>query len=1017
MRVSIVKKGLPEEEILAGSGKADERAMLMLDATPLACTMIDKNYNCLDCNKEALRLFGVSSKQEYTKRFFEFWPDLQPDGLNSLEKSRTFFKKAFDDGYAVLDWLHVINGEPMPAEVTLVCVEYGGDQVLAGFTRDLRSLKEEEAKTREAYELAQLMLEHAPLVVMLWGEEMSILDCNQEALRVFGLPSKKEYLDRFFEFAPEYQPNGMTTQDFFVKLHTMIFKETEFAQSVWTHKHAVTGEEIPFHIVLVRIKYKNGYAAISYAHDLRERNATIAKIREADERAHILFDTAPLACFMFDKEHNVLDCNQEIVKLLGLPDKEFYIKRYQELSAEYQPCGTLSVEMAANYDRIAFEKGFTRFEWMHKKLNGDLLPTEITLVRVKYRGKNAVAGYIRDLTEQKAMIQLAQQQAASDAANRAKSSFLATMSHEIRTPMNAILGITEIHLQDEKLSEETRNALNMIYNSGYSLLNIINDILDLSKIEAGKLELMQVNYDVASLINDTVHLNAMLFDNKLVEFDLHVEENIPAVLFGDEQRIKQILNNLLSNAFKYTDSGTVTMSVAVEHAPNAEANQTTLVFKVSDTGQGMTQEQIDRLFTEYTRFFTETNRTVGGTGLGLNITKNLVQMMGGKISVKSEPNKGSTFTVHLPQKLVNSEVISKEITKNFTEFHFDTQARLKKAPQIVRDYMPYGRVLIVDDVETNLFVARGLMAPYGLSIETASSGIEAVERIKRGDTYDLIFMDHFMPKMDGVEAGRIIRNFGYPYPIVALTANAVAGQAEMFIENGFDDFISKPIDIRQLNVILNKLVRDKFPAETIEAARKLKDNFDIHYVHNAPVGSVRQQLAEFFVRDAQHAVNTLGNILSHINNPDKEEMELYRITVHGMKSALANIGKKELSATALMLEQAAKNQDTGVMSTETPAFISALESLITKLKPAQEDNNLTISTHDLGFLQSKLLELKKACLAYDNDTAEAALHELKQKKWPNHLASVLDEISVCILHSDFEEAATWAENASKNFTT
>jgi CheY-like chemotaxis protein len=370
--------------------------------------------------------------------------------------------------------------------------------------------------------------------------------------------------------------------------------------------------------------------------------------------------------------------------------------------------------------------------------------------------------------------------------------------------------------------------------------------------------------------------------------------------------------------------------------------------------------------------------------------------------------------VRLPQKLVNSDVLDKELTKNLMGFQFGAKTQLKKTAQITREYMPYGRILIVDDVQTNLFVARGLMAPYGLSIDTAANGFDAVERIKRGDSFDLILMDHFMPKMDGVEATKIIRGLGYTRSIVALTANAVSGQAEMFMENGFDDFISKPIDIRQLNAVLNRLVRDKYPAETVEAARRLKENLDNKSTAVAASQvSTNQQLTDFFVRDAQNAVSVLKSIILHINNPNEEEAELYRITVHGMKSALANIGENELSADALKLEQAAKNRDAGIISAETPVFLQALESLIAKIKPAQEDNDLTISATDLSFLQGKLLELKNACAAYDDSAAEAALREMKQKKWPNHITAVLDDIAVRILHSDFDEAADLAENALK----
>ncbi|MDR0456734.1 MAG: response regulator [Treponema sp.] len=404
-------------------------------------------------------------------------------------------------------------------------------------------------------------------------------------------------------------------------------------------------------------------------------------------------------------------------------------------------------------------------------------------------------------------------------ANNAKSSFLARISHEIRTPMSAILGITEIQLQDETLSSDMQESLGKIYNAGYVLLSIINDILDLSKIEAGRLEITPAGYDVTSLINDIVHLNVIGYDHKLLEFGLQADESIPKTLLGDELRIKQILNNLLSNAFKYTERGSISLSVSAEYA--GQENQITLVFRVSDTGQGMTAEQTEKLFDEYNRFNTEANCAIEGTGLGMSITKQLVQLMNGEVVVESIPGKGSVFTVRLPQGTVaGSGLLGKEAAENFSRFYLGKASQIKKAPRIIREYMPYGKVLIVDDMEINLDVTERLLVPYGLKVETATNGFEVINKIKNGVTWDIIFMDHFIPKMNGIETTKIIRKLGYTQPIVALTANVLTGQAEMFLANGFDEFIPKPIDTRQLNAVLNRLIRDRYPAETVEAARK-----------------------------------------------------------------------------------------------------------------------------------------------------------------------------------------------------
>jgi PAS domain S-box-containing protein len=592
-------------------------------------------------------------------------------------------------------------------------------------------------------------------------------------------------------------------------------------------------------------------------------------------------------------------------------------------------------------------------------------------------------------------------------ANKGKSDFLAKMSHEIRTPMNAILGITEIQLQDETISPDMQEALSRIYNSGYLLLGIINDILDLSKIEAGKLELMPINYDVPSLINDTVYLNIMRFDSKPIVFELNIDENIPMTLSGDELRIKQILNNLLSNAFKYTDSGKVSLSITME--PAIEASMITLVFSVRDTGQGMTREQLDKLFDEYTRFNMDANRTTEGAGLGMNIARRLVELMNGKISVESEYGKGSVFTVRLPQGKVGAEVLGKAMVENLMQFRLGRMSQMKKAPQIVREHMPYGKVLIVDDVETNLYVAKGLMSPYGLSIDVSMSGFDAIEKIKSGAVYDIIFMDHFMPKMDGIEAAKIIRGLDYTRPIVALTANALTGQSEMFMTNGFDGYISKPIDIHQLNAVINKLIRDRYPAETIEAARNLKNNVKKDAKQRQPVDT---ELVKLFIRDAEKSIDILETINKKQGDYGDEDIQSYVINVHAMKSALSNIGETELSASAQKLEKAGRERDTDVISKETSAFLSALRTLIKKIGPGKNsvDNEVTIDIHgdDHAWLLENLSLLRKACAEYDKKTSKDTLAQLQQKKWPRHINELLDTIAECLLHSNFTEAAKLA---------
>jgi CheY-like chemotaxis protein len=337
----------------------------------------------------------------------------------------------------------------------------------------------------------------------------------------------------------------------------------------------------------------------------------------------------------------------------------------------------------------------------------------------------------------------------------------------------------------------------------------------------------------------------------------------------------------------------------------------------------------------------DSNRTIEGTGLGMSITQRLIQMMNGRISVKSVLNLGTQFTVYIPQKYTGSSLIGREVAENLQRFEVSAAKQIKRS-QLVFEPMPYGSVLVVDDVETNLYVAQGLLAPYGLSIDTASSGFEAIDKVKEGKVYDIIFMDHMMPKMDGIETTEKIRGLGYTRPIVALTANAVAGQSEVFLSKGLDDFISKPIDVRQMDTILKKLIHDKQSPEVIDAARHHKNSHEEHAAAAQMVSVpamllTNPKLAEVFVRSANKIIDALETIHEKRNAGgnvayEEDDIRVYIINVHGIKGALANLGEKEISAIAAKLENAGKEKDTAVMSEETPELLNRLRAMIEELQ-------------------------------------------------------------------------------------
>ncbi len=368
------------------------------------------------------------------------------------------------------------------------------------------------------------------------------------------------------------------------------------------------------------------------------------------------------------------------------------------------------------------------------------------------------------------------------AASRYKSEFLARMSHEIRTPMNAILGMSELALRDQNI-DRAHEHLATIKKSGTNLLSIINDILDFSKIESGKMEIVLSDYLFASLIADVSNIIKIKAQEASLEFKVDIDDHIPKALFGDEARVRQVLLNILNNAVKYTSEGIVSFTVT---GTEVDADKAILTIDIADSGRGIKEEDIGKLFTDFVQLDLEGSKSIEGTGLGLAITKKLLVAMGGDITVRSEYGKGSTFTVTLPQGISRKEI-----------FDVERPVSIFKAPD--------ARVLVVDDVSVNRIVAKGLLSMYELRVHACVSGEEAVASVQ-AEEYDLVFMDQMMPGMDGVEATAAIRNLAgerfQKLPIIALTANAISGAKEMFLENGFNDYLTKPINPQRLGEIL-----------------------------------------------------------------------------------------------------------------------------------------------------------------------------------------------------------------------
>ncbi|MDR2477672.1 MAG: response regulator [Treponema sp.] len=573
------------------------------------------------------------------------------------------------------------------------------------------------------------------------------------------------------------------------------------------------------------------------------------------------------------------------------------------------------------------------------------------------------------------------EKAKAEAASRAKADFLANVSHEIRTPLNAIIGLGELEL-DKNLPADTVTNLEKMHNSGMSLLSIINDLLDISKIEAGHFELIPVEYQTPSFINDTVNLNMVRIGSKPITFRLDIDENLPFKLYGDEIRLRQILNNLLSNAFKYTKEGTVVLRIRCEPFEKADgtvspvysaldkAEKLYMVCSVEDTGMGIRPEDIGKLFSLYKQVDTEKHRHIEGTGLGLSICKNLVELMGGAVSVQSEYGAGSIFTVRIPQRIMDSAPLGREMVDNLARFRFAAKKRERR--KTILNPMPYGAVLVVDDVETNLDVAKGMMMPYGLTIDCVASGKEAIQLVRDQKTrYDAIFMDHMMPGMDGIEAVKIIREeiddeYARTVPVIALTANALIGNDKMFLENGFQDFLTKPIDMTKLDAILNKWIRNREKEQQPKWAaliEKMKTGGEAEAAaapavpqggtdksaapQDGAAGSIAAVIAGI---DYAGGVKRMGNreaayirvltsysanmptLLAKIRGFTGQNLADYIITVHGIKGSSYGICAEAVGKQAEALEMAGKSGDIETILAMNDGFILQTEKLVADIR-------------------------------------------------------------------------------------
>lgn len=595
-------------------------------------------------------------------------------------------------------------------------------------------------------------------------------------------------------------------------------------------------------------------------------------------------------------------------------------------------------------------------------------------------------------------------------AKEARSKFLANMSHELRTPINSVLGMNTMILRESN-DAGIRAYARDIQSAGRSLLSIINDILDFSKIESGKMEIVPIEYDFASMLNDISNMIQPKVDEKGLRFVMDVDRNLPSRYLGDDLRIKQVLINLLSNAVKYTPEGSVHLTVT----GTCEGDEAKLLFSVRDTGIGIKEEDLARLTEEFVRIEESRNRNIEGTGLGINIVTNFLHMMGSKLEVESIYGVGSNFFFTLTQPIVKKDVIG------------DFNDRINRVVEY-NDYqtsfcIPDCRLLVVDDNAMNRNVFVNLLKEMLCPIDEAESGMQCLELVKE-EKYDIIFMDHMMPDMDGVETFRCMKAMGdylnADTPVVILTANAINGAKEEYLAEGFDGYLSKPINVDILEGLIGELIPDvkKKSAEKKEADPKTPDvSIDLPFIDGVDWGNALQKLkSEKMLQDSIDVFSSIaGGDLTALKKmydaltekQNEENFDAFRIKVHSMKSNAGTIGANHVAGLAKYLEYAARDMDMQTIKNVMPLFEKewkklkeSIEAMFGKESALWDDEKTTIASAELFELLDNLIV---AVREIDFDRIDGIMEELSEHTYPEEQKELLEELKSAVINLDKDQ--------------
>ncbi|MDR0495102.1 MAG: PAS domain-containing protein, partial [Treponema sp.] len=808
-----------------------------------------------------------------------------------------------------------------------------------------------------SHENIRLLLDMTPLSVQLWDKDYNLFYCNDESLPLFGVDDKKVLMERFYEFSPKYQNDGrlsMEKRDEYIK---KAFDEGRVTLE-WTFQNS-NGEQIPAKITLVRIPYKRNFVVVAYAHDLRERMRMLEDIKSATSKLeaesitlNTMIDLAPDLIFCKDLELNYTRCNKSFLNFFDVRKEDIFgkdaMKGFLNLPAE------IAREIDSIDRKVLDDCNMITYEEHLPDCNGNMRIFETNKMPIMQGDRMiGLMGMGRDITERKTMEEAAKN------ANRAKSDFLANMSHEIRTPMNSIIGFSELALGDT-IPEKTREYLEKIMENSNWLLQIINDILDLSKIEAGKMMLENIPFDLGTIFFACQSMMLPKAKQKNLHLHFYSEPFIGRKLIGDPTRLRQILINLLSNAIKFTHIGTVKISVTKkETSGNGIAlhpvtkkeipgDSIVLHFEVRDSGIGMTPEQIEVIHEPFVQADSSTTREYGGTGLGLAITKKIIDEMGGTLMIESTPGIGSKFHFDLIFRTI--------------EVPEDTESQSAETHKLEMPIFDH-EILLFEDNEMNQQVICERLSQIGIKAVVAENGQIGVDivrnRQQNGEKpFDLIFMDIHMPVMDGLEASTIISKLNVGSPIVALTANIMDNDIGVYKKHGMVDYLSKPFKSQELWRCLLKYLKpvDIRNEKDSQAAEEDKD--------------LQSQLRSRFVKGNQ---DKFKEISAAINEGD---MQLAYRLVHNLKSNAGMIGKTGLQNIAAEAEAILKNEEIPDAK-HMEVLESALKSVLDEIGPVTDD-----ATEQTG---------RKVLNGRENGTLFMQLESLLKSRNPDCL-KLLDDI-------------------------